>query len=239
MIDKHMKKLRLRCEIGEPEEEALRAALIGPIDFPAETVVVRRGERLNSSILLLDGLLARYKDLSDGQRQITHIHVPGDFADLHGYTLGYLDHNVMTLTPCRLARAPHVRVLELTNRFPSLTRAFWFSTNLDASIHREWEVSLGRRNAIERAAHLLCELQSRLLVVGAAEGNSFRLPITQNQFAECLGLTGVHVNRVLRELREAGLADFRGGKVTVHDRGALEGLAEFDALYLYLDKPAN
>ncbi|NWM54972.1 winged helix-turn-helix domain-containing protein, partial [Escherichia coli] len=86
----------------------------------------------------------------------------------------------------------------------------------DASIHREWEVSLGRRNAIERAAHLFCELQSRLLVVGAAEGNSFRLPITQNQFAECLGLTGVHVNRVLRELREAGLADFRGGQVTIH-----------------------
>jgi len=239
MIDKHMKKLRLRCEVSASEEEALRAVLQGPFDHQAEQVIVRRGERLNSSILLLEGLLARYKDLSDGQRQITHIHVPGDFADLHGYTLGYLDHNLITLTPCRIARAPHTGLLAITNRFPHLTRAFWFSTNLDASIHREWEVSLGRRKAIERAAHLLCELQSRLLVVGAAEGDSFRLPITQNQFAECLGLTGVHVNRVLRELREAGLADFRGGRVTIHDRPGLEGLAEFDPLYLYLDRPAN
>ncbi|MBB4097116.1 Crp/Fnr family transcriptional regulator [Sphingomonas kyeonggiensis] len=234
-----MKKLRLRCEVSASEEEALRAVLQGPFDHQAEQVIVRRGERLNSSILLLEGLLARYKDLSDGQRQITHIHVPGDFADLHGYTLGYLDHNLITLTPCRIARAPHTGLLAITNRFPHLTRAFWFSTNLDASIHREWEVSLGRRKAIERAAHLLCELQSRLLVVGAAEGDSFRLPITQNQFAECLGLTGVHVNRVLRELREAGLADFRGGRVTIHDRPGLEGLAEFDPLYLYLDRPAN
>ncbi len=239
MIDKHLKKLRLRCEIGAPEEEALRAALQGPFVHAAEQVIVRRGERLNSSILLLDGLLARYKDLSNGQRQITHLHVPGDFADLHGYTLGYLDHNVITLTPCRIARAPHAKVTEITSRFPGLTRAFWFSTNLDASIHREWEVSLGRRNAIERAAHLLCELQSRLLAVGAAEGSSFGLPITQNQFAECLGLTGVHVNRVLRELREAGLADFRGGRVTIHNRPGLEAVAEFDPLYLYLDRPAN
>ncbi|MDQ0250441.1 Crp/Fnr family transcriptional regulator [Sphingomonas sp. Sphisp140] len=234
-----MKKLRLRCEVSASEEEALRAVLQGPFDHQAEQVIVRRGERLNSSILLLEGLLARYKDLSNGQRQITHIHVPGDFADLHGYTLGYLDHNLITLTPCRIARAPHTGLLAITNRFPHLTRAFWFSTNLDASIHREWEVSLGRRNAIERAAHLLCEIQSRLLVVGAAEGDSFRLPITQNQFAECLGLTGVHVNRVLRELREAGLADFRGGRVTIHDRPGLEALAEFDPLYLYLDRPAN
>jgi len=239
MIDKHMKKLRLRCEVSASEEEALRAVLQGPFDHQTEQVIVRRGERLNSSILLLEGLLARYKDLSNGQRQITHIHVPGDFADLHGYTLGYLDHNLITLTPCRIARAPHTGLLAITNRFPHLTRAFWFSTNLDASIHREWEVSLGRRNAIERAAHLLCEIQSRLLVVGAAEGDSFRLPITQNQFAECLGLTGVHVNRVLRELREAGLADFRGGRVTIHDRPGLEALAEFDPLYLYLDRPAN
>jgi CRP-like cAMP-binding protein len=236
MIDKHIRKLRLRCEIGVSEEEAIRALVQGPYDYPAEQVIVRRGEPLNSSILLLEGLLARYKDLSNGQRQITHIHVPGDFADLHGYTLKYLDHNLMTLTSCSIARAPHTKIDAITDQYPHLTRAFWFSTNLDAAIHREWEVSLGRRNAIERAAHLLCELQSRLLVVGAAEGDSFRLPITQTQFAECLGLTGVHVNRVLRELREAGLAEFRSGTVTIHDRAGLESLAEFDPLYLYLDR---
>jgi CRP-like cAMP-binding protein len=237
MITKHLKKLRLRCEIGVSEEEAIRAALLGPFDYGPEQIIVRRGEPLTSSILLLEGLLARYKDLSDGQRQITHLHVPGDFADLHGYTLKYLDHNLMSLTPVRIARMPHAKLDMITDRFPHLTRAFWFSTNLDASIHREWEVSLGRRNAIERAAHLLCELHSRLLVVDSAEPDRFRLPITQTQFAECLGLTGVHVNRVLRELREAGLADFRGGVVTIHDRAALEAVAEFDPLYLYLGGP--
>ncbi|WP_164106687.1 cyclic nucleotide-binding domain-containing protein, partial [Stenotrophomonas maltophilia] len=87
-----------------------------PFDHAAEQVIVRRGERLNSSLLLLAGRLARYKDLRNGQRQLTHVHVPGDFADLHGYTLGYLDHNVITLTPCRIARAPHARVREITNR---------------------------------------------------------------------------------------------------------------------------
>lgn len=237
MIEKHLRKLRLRCEIGVSEEEAIRAALLGPFDYGSEQVIVRRGEPLNTSILLIEGLLARYKDLSNGQRQITHLHVPGDFADLHGYTLKYLDHNLMSLTPVRIARMPHPKLDAITDRFPHLTRSFWFSTNLDASIHREWEVSLGRRNAIERAAHLMCELHSRLLAVGAAEANRFRLPITQTQFAECLGLTGVHVNRVLRELREAGLADFRGGMVTIHDRAGLESVAEFDPLYLYLNGP--
>lgn len=239
MIEKHLQKLRLRCEIGASEEEALRAALLGPFDYGPEHVIVRRGEILNSSILLLDGLLARYKDLSDGQRQITHLHVPGDFADLHGYTLKYLDHNLMSLTPVRIVRMPHAKLDMITDRFPHLTRTFWFSTNLDASIHREWEVSLGRRNAIERAANLLCELHARLLVVDSARPDSFRLPITQTQFAECLGLTGVHVNRVLRELREAGLADFRAGLVTIHDLEGLQAVAEFDPLYLYLDRPAN
>jgi CRP-like cAMP-binding protein len=236
MIDKQIINLRVRCELGPSEEQELRALVQGPFAHPAERVIVRRGEPLSNSILLLDGLLARFKDLSGGARQITHVHVPGDFADLHGYTLKYLDHNLMTLTPCRIALAPHAKLDDLTDRFPHLTRTFWFSTNLDAAIHREWEVSLGRRKAIERAAHLFCELYARLAVVGLAADNRFRLPITQTQFAECLGLTGVHVNRVLRELRENKLADFRNGVVRIHDPLRLASLAEFDPLYLYLDR---
>jgi CRP-like cAMP-binding protein len=236
MIEKNLKRLRLYGDIGEAEEQALRSAVFGPIDCGAEQVLVRRGEPLNSSILLLDGMLARYKDLSNGQRQITHIHVPGDFADLHGYTLGHLDHNLMTFTPSRIARIPHARIDEMTASYPHLTRALWFSTNVDAAIHREWEVSLGRRTALQRAAHLFCELRARLESVGASRGNSYRLPITQAQFAECVGLTGVHVNRVLRELREARLAEFRSGQVTIYDLPGLEAVAEFDTLYLYLDR---
>lgn len=236
MIDRHLMKLRQRDAISAVEEQALREAIGEPVSHPAEKVIIRAGERLDASTLLLDGLLARYKDLSDGQRQITHIHVPGDFADLHGFTLKYLDHNVMTLTPSRVALAPHARLAAITDRFPHLTRIFWLSTNIDASIHREWVVSLGRRKAIERAAHLFCELRLRLEAVGLAGVHRYRLPITQTELAECLGLTSVHVNRVLRELREKRILDFRSGEVTIHDLPRLEAIADFDPLYLYLDR---
>jgi hypothetical protein len=116
------------------------------------------------------------------------------------------------------------------------SRGFWFATNLDACIHREWEVSLGRRTAIERTAHLLCELQARMLVVGLADDTGFALPLTQAELSECLGLTSVHVNRVLRELRERGLVEFRNARVTLLNLAGLQTIAEFDPAYLYLEK---
>jgi CRP-like cAMP-binding protein len=235
MLERLLLKLRLRDEIAEAEEAALRAAIVDTVAYPAGRVIVHSGEDLHFSTLLVEGMICRYKDLSDGQRQITHIHVPGDFADLHGFTLRRLDHSVQSLSPCVIARAPHERLREITETLPHLTRMLWFSTNVDACIHREWEVSLGRRSAIERAAHLFCELHVRLNIVGLAEPDSFALPISQAELAECLGLTPVHVNRVLRELRERGQAEFRGGRVTITDAEALKQLAEFDPAYLYLE----
>ncbi|MHA6721038.1 Crp/Fnr family transcriptional regulator [Sphingomonas sp. RS6] len=235
MLDRLLLKLRLRDEISETEEAALRRTIVDTVEYPAGRVIVRARENLHFSTLLIDGLICRYKDMSDGQRQITHIHVPGDFADLHGFTLRRLDHSVLSLTPCVIARAPHERLREITETLPHLTRMLWFSTNVDACIHREWEVSLGRRSAIKRAAHLFCELHVRLSVVGLAEPDSYALPISQAELAECLGLTPVHVNRVLRELREKGLVEFRSGRVTLKDVEALKQLAEFDPGYLYLE----
>lgn len=235
MITKHLMKLRLRDEISAEEEAAIRSCISEVVEYPADQTIVRRGVELTFSTLVLDGFICRYKDLSDGQRQITHIHVPGDFADLHGFTLKHLDHSVMTLTPCRIAKAPHDRLLKITESHPHLTRVFWFSTNLDAAIHREWEVSLGRRRALERTAHLFCELQVRLQIVGLADETGYAFPLTQVELAECLGLTSVHVNRVLRELRERGMIDFRGGQVAILDFQALKTLAEFDPAYLYLE----
>ena len=236
MIEKGLMKLRLRDEISAEEEATLRAAFSEIVDYPADQTIVRRGEEIGYSMLLIEGFLARYKDLSDGQRQITHVHVPGDFPDLHSFTLKHLDHSVMTLTPSRIAKIPHSRIAAITEQHPHLTRVFWFATNLDACIHREWEVSLGRRSAIERTAHLLCELRARLEVVGLADKTGFALPITQAELSECLGLTSVHVNRVLRDLRERGLCEFRSGRVTISDLGGLEAVAEFDPAYLYLEK---
>lgn len=236
MIERHLMKLRARNAISEAEEAAIRDTIAETVRYPADHTFIRPGQKLEHSTLLLDGLMCRYKDLSDGQRQITEIHVPGDFADLHSFTLKYLDHSLMTLTPCLIGKAPHERLQKLTEQHPRLTRIMWFSTNLDACIHREWEVSLGRRSAIERTAHLFCELQRRLEIVGLSEPEGYALPLTQIEIAECLGLTSVHVNRVLRELRESGLVEFRNGRVTIQDLKGLERIAEFDPTYLYLEK---
>jgi CRP-like cAMP-binding protein len=185
---------------------------------------------------LLDGLLCRYRDLRDGQRQITEINVPGDFADMHSYTLKRLDHNLMTLSPSRVAILQHEDARALFDAHPRLRDIYWFSTNLDAAIHREWALSLGRRDARARTANLLCELRLRLGVVGLADESGFNLALTQADLAECLGLTSVHVNRVLKELREAGIVEFRNGRVTIMDLRKLEQAAEFDPAFLYLDR---
>lgn len=238
MLEHHLRKLRVRDTIDAEEEAALRGTIVDTITYAAGRSIVRAGEELNYSTLVLDGLVGRYKDLKNGQRQITHVHVAGDFADLHGFTLKRLDHALLALTTCTVARAAHPRLRDITERMPHLTRVMWFSTNVDAAIHREWEVSLGRRSAIQRAAHLFCELHVRLGVVGLAEADGYPLAISQAELAECLGLTPVHVNRVLRELRERGLVSFRGGRVRLHDLTGLTRLAEFDPGYLYLDQRA-
>jgi CRP-like cAMP-binding protein len=236
MIDRHLMKLRARDEVSAAEESALREMISEVRDFPADRTIIRSNMQLEVSMLILSGLMCRFKDLPNGLRQVTALHVAGDFADLHSFTLKKLDHNVGTMTPCKVAIVPHDRLREITEQFPHLTRLLWFSTNLDAAIHREWEVSLGRRSAQERMAHLFCEMDARLEVVGLASNGSYDLMLTQEELAECLGNTPVHVNRTLQQLREQGLLEFRGGKVTIHDRTGLRHVALFDANYLYLEK---
>lgn len=233
-IDAHLLRLRARDTISVEEEAAIRAGMGEARRYPADQVVIRGGEELSGSTLLIDGYMARYKDLSDGRRQITQIHVPGDFCDLHSFTLKMLDHNILALTPCTVAVMPHTELTRITEQCPHLTRVYWFLTNLDAAIHREWELSLGQRNALSRVAALFCELLVRLEIVGLVQDTSYALPITQAELGECLGLTAVHVNRTLRELRERGLLEFRGGRAKVLDEAGLRAVAEFDPAYLYL-----
>lgn len=235
MIDRHLMKIRARDDLAPSEEEAIRSAVTEYKDYPSDFTFIEPYEELQHSTLLLDGLMCRYKDLRSGQRQVTELHVAGDFADLHSFTLKRLDHSVMTLTPCRVGIVPHDNLRRLTDRHPHLSRLYWFATNLDAAIHREWAVSLGRRNAASRMAHLFCELQVRLGLVGLADGDGYALDLTQTDLAECLGLTSVHVNRTLKELREQGLMDFRSGRVEISDPAGLRRIAEFDRAYLYLE----
>jgi CRP-like cAMP-binding protein len=236
MISVHLKKLRHRVEISPEEEQAIRAAVSEVRDVSADDLIIRSGEELNSSTILVNGWAARTKDLPSGERQVTELHVVGDFLDLHGYTLKCLDHDVLAVTDCTLAVIPHRQLKEIMERYPRLARAFWFSTNVHAAITRELALSLGQRTAQARMAHLFCELRCRLKVVDRAKTDVFDFPLTQRELSECLGLTVVHVNRTLQALRGKHLVEFENRRVRILDRGALEGLAEFDPSYLYLDR---
>ena len=236
MIEKAILKLRARDAVSEAEEKVLRDAVLRAEEMPSDRVVVHTGEELKVSILLLDGLMCRYKDLRNGQRQIMALHVPGDFLDLHGFPLKRLDHAVMSLVPSRIALVPHEKLEAVTEEHPHLTRLLWLSTLIDAAIHREWLLSIGRRTSIGRIAHFFCEMHARLGVVGMADESGFPLRITQTDLAECLGLTSVHVNRTLRELREAGLAVFRESRVEILDLAGLKRVAEFDPDYLQIEQ---
>jgi CRP-like cAMP-binding protein len=229
-------KLRARDEISAAEEQAIRSAIGEIRDAPADQTIIPAGRELDESTLLLEGMMCRYKDLRDGRRQVTELHVAGDFVDLHSFTLKRLDHNIMSLTRCRMAMVPHENLKRITQDFPHLTRVYWFTTNLDAAIHREWELSLGQRSAASRMASLFCELHVRLGIVGLADPGGYDLPLTQTDLAECLGLTAVHVNRTLRGLRERGLVEFRGRRLEIVDLRGLQDIAEFDPSYLYLEK---
>jgi CRP-like cAMP-binding protein len=204
--------------------------------LPHGRVIVRAGVTLSQCTLVIDGFVCRYQDLKDGQRQIMEMHVPGDFVDLHSFLLKRLEHNIGSLTPVRLAFFPHDKIREITEAHPHLARMLWFSTLLDAAIHRERILSVGRRSALARIAHLLCEIHCRLKVVGLTGEAGYKLPITQADIADACGLTSVHVNRMLKQLRDQELLTFRNSEVTIHEWDRLTRIAEFSDSYLFLER---
>ena len=228
-------KLRVRDQVSAHEEQMLRTAVAEVETFRPGKTIIRAGATLTRSALLIDGLVARYKDLSEGQRQIMEVHVTGDFLDLHGFLLKKLDHDIGAITRATIGFVPHDTLRRITEEAPHLTRLLWLSTLMDSSIQRERILSVGRRPALARIAHLLCELYIRFDIIGLAEGMSYPLPFTQADLADATGLTSVHVNRMLRELREQGLLTFRGGRVAIHDWERLQEVAEFDPIYLHAE----
>jgi CRP-like cAMP-binding protein len=235
VIDAHLKKLRLRDDISAEEERAIRDMISEVRDIPADRVVIRRGQELRESLLLIDGWVGRTKDLRDGGRQISELQFAGDFTDIHAFTLKRLDHNIATITPSRFGVAQHDKVRATLERFPHLARVYWTMTNIDAAIHREWTVSLGRRSALARMAHLFCEILERLKVVGLTQGNEYDFPLTQQELGECLGLTSVHVNRTLQQLRKRRMITVEERRVAILDLPGLQSLADFNPDYLYLE----
>ena len=231
-----LRKLEARDRVSDEERAVLETMISDVRIVEAGADIVSDGERPSRSTLVVDGIAMRYKLLSDGARQITALHLPGDFVDLHSFLLKEMDHGVGAVSACRVATVPHETLLEISREHPHLSRLFWFLTLLDGALHREWLVAMGRRPALSQMAHLLCELRVRFGVIGHLKGESFTLPITQLDLSDILGLSSVHVNRVLQELRGDGLVSWKGTLVTILDWPRLSQLAEFDDRYLHLSK---
>jgi CRP-like cAMP-binding protein len=229
-----IRKLELRDRLSADEKQVLLQAIGPSRAVDANLDIIHEGDRPTESTLVLEGYTARHQSLSGGERQITSIHVPGDFVDLHGFMIKTMDHSVSTLTACRVATVPHGALRRMTETQPHLTRLLWLLTLIDAAIHRRWLTAMGRQSALSHTAHLLCEMFTRQKEVLAASDGVFRMPFTQAKLADSLGLSAVHTNRVVRELREAGFVDWQGERVTIRDWDGLRELAEFDPTYLSL-----
>lgn len=202
--------------------------------FKKGSDIIAEHSRPSSSCLLVSGLTARAITLADGRRQLTALHVPGDFVDLHALLLRKMDHSVMAMTDCSVVFVPHQDLVAVTEKAPHLTRLLWLSTTIDAAIQREMIASVGRRTPLQHLAHTFCELFLRLEVVGLAEGGRFRFAITQSELADVLGLSLVHTNRTVQDLRATGLVHWNQTDVQIADFDRLSRLAGFDPTYLNL-----
>lgn len=229
-------KLGSIADLSDEEKQAIVNLPMNVKVCEPDTDIVRDGDRPSDCAVVLSGFVCRYKILLDGRRQIMGFYIPGDIPDLQSLHLHILDNSVSTLARSSIALIPHQNLRDMLRRYPNLCDIFWRDTLIDAAMLREWMIGMGRRSAYQRMAHLLCELQVRLKAVGLAKENGCELPITQNEFADALGLSTVHVNRVLQDLRRDGLIMLRGSILEIPDWEALQTAGEFDPTYLHLKR---
>ena len=214
------------------DRQALANACRDVRSIPADRYIARTGDRPGYVHLILEGWAVRCQLLSDGSRQITAFLLPGDLCDQHVTILGAMDHDIRTITPARVAHLPNGELEELARKSPQIARALWWSTLVDEAVLRAWIANIGRREAYQRVGHILCELHVRLENIGLTNGAQFELPVTQEELADALGLTPVHVNRMLRRLREEGLIFTRRPWITLRDIARLREACGFDGAYL-------
>ena len=197
--------------------------------------VVRERDKTTHSCVMLSGFAIRHKIVASGARQIVAMHIKGDIVDLQNSFLGVADHSVQVLTESDVAFIPREAVRKLAVERPKVGMAMWHDTLVDASVFREWIANVGRRDAHTRLAHLLCEFSLRLKVAGLGEETNYELPLTQEQLADCTGLTSVHVNRTLKALEADNLIERRNSRtITIGDWRKLADAGDFDSTYLHL-----
>ncbi|MHC2313212.1 CRP-like cAMP-binding protein [Bradyrhizobium diazoefficiens] len=228
-----VRRLRVSSGISEEDVREIEALPIAVRQYPAETPVVRDGERATECCLIVEGFCARSKTIASGKRQILSLHIPGEIPDLMSLFLHVMDHELSTLTPCTLGFISHDTLRRLHQRRPVVAEMFWRDTLIDAAMFREWIVNVGQRPAPARLAHVMIELRERLRVIGRVDGNTFEMPLTQEQIGEALGITAVHANRVIKQLRQEGIVEFQRGRVTVLGEQKFFELADFDGRYLH------
>jgi CRP-like cAMP-binding protein len=233
-----VRKMESIVDLSVDEAGALRALPMMVRELHRDQDLVREGDRPSQSCLLLEGFVFRYKMAGDDRRQILSLHIPGEIPDLQSLYLKTLDHSQAALTNARVGFIQHRALYDLMAKHPRLAGAFWRETLIDAAIFREWMVGMGRRKAPGRIAHFFCEMYARLDSIGLAENWTVSLPITQEDLADALGLSGVHVNRSLMELRGENLITFDRGKLRIDNWKGLSKAGEFDPSYLHLSRDA-
>jgi CRP-like cAMP-binding protein len=192
----------------------------------------REGDKPVQCAVLLSGFLCRHKVAND-RDQILVFSVPGDFPDLQTLHLGSIDHNVLSIGASRVGLISHERIKNVINASSRLTHLFWRETQLDAAMFREWVCNVAARDSLSRVAHLICEMEARLAIVGLVENGSFNLPFTQQDIANATGMSNVHVNRTVQELRKRGLITWEARTVKILNKKALRELGEFVPDYLH------
>lgn len=232
-----VRRLNSLRHLSEEGVTAIKAALRERIlKAEAGTDLACEGDRPETVRLFLSGWACRYKSLEDGRRQIVNFVLPGDSCDAYMYLFSSMDHSIGALTSVIYSELERTAFEKLVGADITVAEAFYCETLAAASIQREWAINLGRRDALERVAHLICELFVRLETVGLVEGNSFALPVTQMDLADAAGLSTVHLNRTLQELRASGLITLKERHLNIHDMQALSQLAMFNPNYLHANR---
>jgi CRP-like cAMP-binding protein len=202
--------------------------------FRAGTNIVVEGEAPRAAFVVTRGIAYRYRLMPDGRRQILTILIPGDFCDLHGFLLKTVDHSVAGFGPTRIAAIARERVRDIILNHPRIGAALWWSTMQEEAMLRERIVALGRRSARGRLAYFLCELVWRQRAIGMAEDHAIRLPFTQTDLADTLGLTSVHINRVLQGFRRDKLITLERQRLVLSDVAGLQAISGLTPDYLKL-----
>lgn len=233
MRNSFISKLLRFGPLGEADVKALADATSAPRSIPARRDLIREGDRPGPVFVMLDGWGCRYKILPSGARQVLAYLMPGDSCDLHVGLLAEMDHSIRTITASSVATIGRADMDAIIEAHPNIGRAMYTAQLIDEGTMRAWITSMGRRSSIERVAHLMCELYLRARNIGVVEGTTFALPLSQLLLADSLGMTPVHLNRVLKELRLAGAMTLERGSLLIVDPAKLVEIAGFDENYLH------